>query len=47
MYIKEIEKLPRRIQQVLDMNPDIPKLAAKYYVSENAFVILDSFWFVF
>lgn len=39
MYIKEIEKLPRRIQQVLDMNPDIPKLAAKYYVSESMFFI--------
>lgn len=37
--IKELKALPKQIQQVLDMNPSIPKLAKKYHNSDSMFFI--------
>lgn len=37
--IEELKSLPKRIQQVLDMNPSIPELAKKYHSSDSMFFI--------
>lgn len=37
--IKELKTLPKLMQQVLDMNPAIPKLAKKYHANTSMFYI--------
>lgn len=37
--LKELKALPKQLQQVLDMNPAIPKLAVKYHNNESMFFI--------
>ena len=37
--IRELQALPRRIQQAIDMNPSIPALAKKYHKSKALFFI--------
>lgn len=38
-YIAELKNLPKLMQQVLDMNPSIPKLAKKYHANSSIFFI--------
>ena len=37
--VRELQHLPRRIQQAIDMNPGIPALAGKYHESRALFFI--------
>ena len=39
ILLKELKYLPNKIQQVLDMNPSIPKLAKKYHTADSMFFI--------
>ena len=38
-YLKELQLLPRRIQQIIDINSSIPELAKKYHKSKALFFI--------
>ena len=38
-HVKELQALPRRIQQAIDMNSSIPELAKKYHSSKSLFFI--------
>ncbi len=38
-YVKELQSLPRMIQQAIDMNSPIPSLAKKYHASKSIFFI--------
>lgn len=37
--LRELKALPKQLQQVLDMNPAIPRLAVKYHNNESMFFI--------
>ena len=39
LLVDEIKALPKQIQQVLDMNPALPKLAKKYHNTDSMFFI--------
>lgn len=39
VLLNELKLLPRRLQQVVDMNPAIPRLARKYHTADSLFFI--------